>query len=65
MFNSESTVRDVLTNHPETFSVFADHGMCADCKHSPPPVPLEHFATKHQVPIQQLITELTKVALKQ
>lgn len=42
-----TTVRDLLTRHPETFDVFLRHGMCEDCKAAPPPVPLQHFARKH------------------
>jgi hypothetical protein len=45
--NGNTTVRDILTTHPETFQVFLSHGMCADCKADPPPVPLQHFASKH------------------
>ncbi len=45
--NSQTTVRDLLTNHPEAFGILAGHGMCEDCKHNPPPVPLQHFAAKH------------------
>ncbi len=59
MFTGETTVRDVLTHYPQAFAIFAAHGMCADCKAAPPPVPLEHFATKHQVNLTQLIGELT------
>ncbi len=43
----ETTVRELLTDHPEVFSVFLGHGMCADCEAAPPPVPLDHFAGKH------------------
>lgn len=45
--NGNTSVRDILTTHPETFPVFVKHGMCADCKADPPPVPLQHFAGKH------------------
>lgn len=43
----ETTVRHVLTNYPQTFTVFERHGMCADCRVQPPPLPLHHFAGKH------------------
>ena len=42
-----TTVRDLLTTHPEAFSVLMKHGMCEDCQAAPPPVPLGHFARKH------------------
>jgi hypothetical protein len=42
-----TTVRDLLSSHPQAFDVFLRHGMCADCQQDPPPVPLRHFATKH------------------
>lgn len=42
-----TTVRDLLQSHPALFDVLAGHGMCEDCRISPPPVSLEHFATKH------------------
>jgi hypothetical protein len=45
--SGNTTVRDILTTHPETLPVFVSHGMCEDCKADPPPVPLHHFATKH------------------
>ncbi len=64
MFNAQTTVREILTNHPETFPTFESHGMCVDCISAPPPVPLEHFATKHQVPLSQLIAELTNAVVK-
>ena len=56
----DTSVRDILTKHPETFPVFESHGMCADCKVSPPPAPLHHFSSRHEVPLDQLITELTE-----
>lgn len=43
----ETTVRNLLTTHPELFAVLEKHGMCADCKADPPTVPLRHFAIKH------------------
>ncbi len=45
--DGNTTVRDLLTAHPGTFDVLASHGMCQSCKDNPPPVPLEHFASKH------------------
>ncbi len=44
---ADTTVRDLLTAQPELFSILERHGMCADCKADPPPVPLSHFAGKH------------------
>ncbi len=56
----ETTVRDLLAAHPQVFSVFELHGMCADCKADPPPVPLRHFASKHcGGDVQGLMRELT------
>ena len=40
-------ISDLLASHPEAFSVFLSHGMCADCQRNPPPRPLEHFAMEH------------------
>ena len=45
--NGTMTVQDLLLKHPEAFDVLQGHGMCASCKKDPPPVPLQHFATKH------------------
>jgi hypothetical protein len=45
--DGNTTVRDLLTEHPRAFDVLASHGMCQSCKDDPPPVPLEHFAKKH------------------
>lgn len=45
--DGNTTVREILTQHPEAFPVFIGHGMCEDCKADPPPVPLHHFAGKH------------------
>ncbi len=42
-----TTVRDLLQAHPETFPVLLNHGMCGDCRENPPPVPLSTFAEKH------------------
>ena len=54
----DTLVCDLLTKHPQTFAVFESHGMCADCKASPPPVPLHHFSSRHDVPLNRLIAEL-------
>ncbi len=43
----DTTVRELLTTHPEVFDILLGHGMCADCQDDPPPVPLQHFARKH------------------
>ncbi len=45
--DADTTVREALTAFPNTFGVFSAHGMCADCKEDPPPVPIRHFALKH------------------
>lgn len=47
MYQSDDLVCEVLTRHPAAWNVFVRHGMCEDCKQSPPPVPISHFATKH------------------
>lgn len=44
---ASTTVRDLVTTHPEAFSVLLKHGMCEDCKADPPTVPLDHFANEH------------------
>lgn len=58
----DTTVRDILRSHPQLFPVFESHGMCEDCKAAPPPVPLHHFSSKHGVPLERLIAELTHAA---
>ncbi len=45
--DGNTTVLDLLTNHPQVFDVLAARGMCESCKADPPPVPLHHFADKH------------------
>lgn len=45
--DGNTTVRDLLTTHPNAFGVLASHGMCQSCRDNPPPVPLAHFARKH------------------
>lgn len=45
--NGNTTVRDLLTEHPSACDVLVSHGMCQECKDNPPPVPLEHFAKTH------------------
>jgi hypothetical protein len=47
IIDGNTTVRELLTVHPNAFDVLVSHGMCQDCKDHPPPVPLEHFAKKH------------------
>ena len=62
--NESTTVRDLLTAHPEVFDVLLGHGMCADCQADPPPVPLGHFAMKHcDGDLEGLIGEI-RVAFK-
>lgn len=45
--NGSTTVRELLTAHPDVFDVLVSYGMCRGCKESPPPVPLGHFSQKH------------------
>ena len=45
--SASTTVKELLTAHPEVFPVLLGHGMCEDCQADPPPVPLGHFAAKH------------------
>lgn len=47
MFHADMLVCDVLKEYPVVWSVFERHGMCDDCKASPPPVPIQHFVDKH------------------
>jgi len=47
LFRPDDLVCDVLAKYPQVFSVFERHGMCEECKQSPPPVPLALFASKH------------------
>lgn len=47
MVQATDLVCDVFANHPSAFDVFERHGMCEDCKQSPPPVPVSHFVEKH------------------
>ena len=54
----DTTVRELLLQHPQTYDVFASHGMCDSCRTAPPPVPLHHFSMKHAVELDQLIGEL-------
>jgi len=45
--DGNTTVRELLIAHPQTFDVLVARGMCEDCKTDPPAVPLHHFAQKH------------------
>ena len=45
--NPQTTVRDLLAEHPDVFPILLGRGMCADCRANPPPVPLSTFAAKH------------------
>ena len=45
--DGQTTVRKLFTAHPDAFAVLQRHGMYADCKAHPPPVPLVNFAGKH------------------
>lgn len=59
---AETTVRDVLTTYPKTLDVFLSHGMCEDCRTSPPPVPLAVFAIKHcGGDLERLVSELNGI----
>ncbi|MBI1388827.1 MAG: hypothetical protein GC154_10315 [bacterium] len=61
MFLPTDLVCDVLQRHPEAFSVFERHGMCEDCRQSPPPVPIAHFAEKHcDGRVEAFISELSE-----
>jgi hypothetical protein len=56
-----TTVRELLTAHPQAAEVLLRHGMCEDCRQDPPPVPLHHFARKHcGGDVQGLIQELNQ-----
>ena len=60
--DGSTTVRDLLTAHPQAFDVLAGHGMCGSCKLDPPPVPLHHFAMKHcDGNLADLLTEIQAV----
>ncbi len=59
LLDANTTVRDLLSAYPQAFDVLVAHGMCADCKADPPPVPLQHFAEKHcEGKILDLLAEL-------
>ena len=60
LFQSDTLVCDVLTDHPKAFQVFETYGMCGSCKDAPPPFPLHYFADQHGVDVHQLIGELTE-----
>jgi hypothetical protein len=63
--NPQTTVRDVLRQYPAAVDVLLRHGMCADCRQDPPPVPLDHFARKHcQGDLAGLIAELRAVGVQ-
>ncbi|MCK4873031.1 MAG: hypothetical protein KAS72_09930 [Phycisphaerales bacterium] len=59
-FKPDTTVRSVLADHPEVFSVFTSHGMCEDCAADPPSLPLAYFADRHNVPVAALIADLDR-----
>jgi len=65
MFKSQDLVCDVLSNHPAAWAVFERHGICADCRQSPPPVPISHFVEKHcEGRIDEFLEELNAAAGK-
>lgn len=47
LLQATDLVCDVLANHTAAWEVFENHGICADCKHNPPPVPIQHFVDMH------------------
>lgn len=47
MIQADDLVCDVFSKYPKAFDVFERHGMCDDCKSSPPPVPVTHFVSRH------------------
>lgn len=47
MIRADDRVSDVLGRYPKAFEVFERHGMCEDCRESPPPVPVSHFIHRH------------------
>ncbi len=52
-------VCDILNRHPSAWPVFERHGMCEDCKASPPPVSVHHFVDKHcEGKIGEFLSEL-------
>lgn len=60
MFQPDDLVCDVLAKYPQTWDVFIRHGICEDCRQSPPPVPVSHFANKHcNGRIEMFLQELT------
>lgn len=62
MMNGDTTVRELLSTHPNVLDVLLGHGMCADCREDPPPVPLSHFAHEHCAgDLPSLLAELNEV----
>ena len=62
MFTPNDLVSDVLSTYPEAWAIFEKHGICEDCKKSPPPVPIHHFVDKHcEGKIEEFLIELNKV----
>ena len=47
MFDPDDLVSDVLARHPACWAVFLRHGMCEDCRASPPQKPIRHFVQMH------------------
>ncbi|MGI6456886.1 MAG: hypothetical protein ACOX5R_14875 [bacterium] len=65
MIRADDLVCNVITNHPEAFTVFERHGMCEDCKMDPPPVSISHFANKHcEGRIEDFLRELNEQVLR-
>lgn len=59
MIQADDLVCDVFAKHPNVFDVFERYGMCEDCKQSPPPVSVSHFANRHcNGQIEEFLIEL-------
>jgi hypothetical protein len=47
VFQPDDLVSDVLARYPACWDVFLEHGMCEDCRASPPQKPIRHFVQVH------------------
>lgn len=47
MLNPDDLVSNVLARYPACWAVFLAHGMCEDCRASPPKKPIRHFVRMH------------------
>lgn len=60
-YQATDLVCDVLNQHASAWDVFERHGICEDCKQSPPPVPIQHFVDKHcEGRIEEFLNELNQ-----